>query len=278
MNSKQVIRKGKELLEQNDRSTLFNNFGRVYGMTTENVKGTFARYDFNGKDILTVCSSGDHILGALLKGANNVDAFDLNALTEYYFHFKKALIVGVSFSEFREFLVYNLIPTGRVLLKTYKKFRDYIEMPYRDFWDEIISYGLSNELDFRRLFINSLNSSYRYDSMVDYYSEEDYSLLQERIGLSQVNFIHSDLKKLSLQLESKYDYMFLSNIADYVGVFETKKIAQGLLPFVKDGGEIAFAYLYDITLKRALNYSSDLFEVDSVIKDASDYVLTLRKK
>ena len=277
MNSKQAIKKGKNLLNQNDRSTLFDSFARVYGMTTENVKGTFSHYDFTGKDILTVCSSGDHIFGALLNGASQVDAFDVNALTEYYFYFKKALIEGVSFAEFKDFLIYNLIPIGRLSLNTYEKFRDYIDMPYRDFWDEIINYGLSNNLDFRRLFNNSPNSSYRYDSMVDYYSEENYDLLKEKFALTHVNFIHCGLNKLSLQLEKPYDYMFLSNIADYVGVFETKKISEGLLPFVKDGGEIAFAYLYDISLRKALNYSSDLFRVDSVIKNASDYVLTLKK-
>lgn len=278
MNNNQVIKKGKGLLSQSDRSTLFSGFGRVYGMTTENVKGTFAHYDFEGKDVLTVCSSGDHILGALLKGANHVDAFDVNALTEYYFHFKKALIEGVSFSEFKEFLVYNLLPTGRFLSKTYEKFRDYMDTPYKEFWDEIINYALSNDLSFRNLFISSLNSSYRYENMVDYYSEESYNLLQEKLSLASVRFFHCDLSKLSLQLDSKYDYMFLSNIADYVGVFETKKMAEKLLPFVKDDGEIAFAYLYDIALKRARSYLSDLFEVDSVIKDSSDYVLTLKKK
>lgn len=277
MNSKQVIKKGKDLLGQNNNSTLFSNFGRVYGMTTENIRGTFAHYDFEGKDILTVCSSGDHILDALLKGANKVDAFDVNALTEYYFYFKKALIEGVSFSEFKEFLIYNLLPIGRISLKTYEKFRDYIDISYRDFWDEIINYGLSNNLDLRRLFINCLNSAGNYDSLVNYYSEENYNLLKEKVSSAHINFIHSGLNKLSLQLEGPYDYMFLSNIADYVGVFETKEIAEKLLPFVNDGGEIAFAYLYDISLKRALNYSSNLFEVDSVIKDTSDYVLTLKK-
>ena len=51
-------------LEQNQ---FFNPYNSSYLFTTENISGYMP--DLSGKRILTVCSSGDHYLNALLNGA-----------------------------------------------------------------------------------------------------------------------------------------------------------------------------------------------------------------
>lgn len=71
------------------------------------------------------------------------------------------------------------------------------------------------------------------------------------MGLVKINFIKSNLK--DLKLDEKYDYMFLSNISDYINTFyednylvNYKKLIFKFLEKVKI---IYFAYIYDVKSK-----------------------------
>jgi len=281
MNTKEMISKGKSLLDNKGRIHQFGYFSKVYPMTTENIKGYFKYYDMRNKDILTVCSSGDHIFDAFLMGAKSVDCFDINALCEYFYYFKKALIETSSFKEFQEKLVFNLIPTGTFKEQWYEKLRDYIEKPYQQFWDAIMEYSLSNGIPLNNLFLIGCVGNNYYTELINYFNENDFDLLKEIIADTKVNFIHSDLSYLPMFLENTYDYIFLSNIADYFGIDRALKLSTvGLLPFVNDGGEIAYAYMYDADIHNNHTIGSDnMIAIPSIIRNTrnNDLVLTLKK-
>ena len=58
----------------------FNNLSQIYSFTTENIAGYFEYLDFTNKNVLTVAASGDHIINAFYKGAEEVYGFDINYL------------------------------------------------------------------------------------------------------------------------------------------------------------------------------------------------------
>lgn len=276
MNNKELIRRGKKLLDGNN-DELFGTFSKIYPMTSENIKGTYELFDLKDKDILTVTSSGDHILCAALEGARRVDSFDINYLTEYYYHFKKAIIETYDFEKFREILLYSIIPIGVIKEKWYEEFRGHIDEKYQDFWDDIISYCLSNNLPFDRFILACPN----YFNLVNYLTLENYNLLKEVLPSLETNFIHSDLMHLDKHLDSSYDYMFFSNVADYVGISKVKDFTKAkLMGHLNPNGEIVYAYMYDSNKRTASRFEKDnIYPISSTINDdkAKDYILTLKK-
>ena len=81
-----------------------------------------------------------------------------------------------------------------------------------------------------------------------YLNEENYAIIKVRLGLVKIKFIKSNLK--NLKIDEKYDYMFLSNISDYINTFyednyliNYKKLIFNFLENVK---VIYFAYIYDV--------------------------------
>ena len=87
-----------------------------------------------------------------------------------------------------------------------------------------------------------------------YLNEEKYNIIRERLDDVKITFIESNLNEL--ELNDNYDYMFLSNISDYIEMFcnnldNYKKLIDKFLNNVKT---IYFAYIYDInsTSKRSM--------------------------
>lgn len=68
-------------------------FGKLYRNTNENLTKVLTSYDFKDKNVLSVLASSDQIFSCYFLGANNVDTFDSNKLTYYYFFLKKWAIL-----------------------------------------------------------------------------------------------------------------------------------------------------------------------------------------
>ena len=278
MTNEELIRRGKKLLDGSYGNELFSSFGKMYPMTSENIKGTYELFDLKDKDVLSVISSGDHIFSAILNGAKSVTGFDVNYLTEYYYHFKKAMIETYDLDKFKEVLLYNIIPIGRIKEKWYEEFRDTIDDKYRIFWDEIVKYSLNKELPLDSLILACPN----YFNLIDYLSEEKYNKLKENLGYVKTDFIHSDLLHLDKHLERKYDFMFFSNISDYIGINKTKELSKiKLMGNLKENGTIVYAYMYNAERKVVRRFEKDnAYPITSAYydNDLKDYVLVMRKK
>ena len=96
-------------------------------------------------------------------------------------------------------------------------------------------------IDFSRDFQNKIDCNL-------YLNEENYAIIKDRLGLVKIKFLKSNLK--NLKIDEKYDYMFLSNISDYINTFyednyliNYKKLIFNFLENVK---VIYFAYIYDV--------------------------------
>lgn len=276
MKNKELIRRSKKLLTGEEKE-IFTSVSKVYPMTTENIKQTYENFDLKDKKILTVASSGDHILCAALQGAGQIDSFDINVLAKYYYYLKKAIIETYDFKDFKDILLYNIIPIGKIEKSWYDEFKTNIPNQYREFWDNIIEYSINENLPLDALFFATPN----YFPLVNYLKEENFEKLKEILPNIPVNFIQSDLVYLDKKLDDEYDYMFLSNIADYIGIDKAKKIAETkLMGHLKEGGQIAYAYMYDAPLSKVKRFDySEYYQVDPTTSktENKDCVLTLKK-
>ena len=96
-----------------------------------------------------------------------------------------------------------------------------------------------------------------------YLNEEKYNIIKKRLDDVKITFIESNLSEL--ELSDNYDYMFLSNISDYIEMFcnnldNYKKLIDKFLNNVKT---IYFAYIYDIN---SFSKRSMIDEIDEVKK------------
>ena len=272
MDNKQLIEKGKNLLNGKGYGKAFSDFNIVYPTTTENIKSTYALYDLKGKNILTVMSSADHVFCAMVDGARKIDAFDINYLTEYYYYFKKAIAETFDLDEFKKILLYSIIPIGLIKESWYLKFRENLNGKYLIFWDEIVNCSLKNNLPLNKLFFNSTIKP----RLVNYLNKDNYKKLRDAFEYCDVSFIHSDIHNLDNNISGKYDYMFLSNISDYVEINKMRNISKNnLSKFLTDDGDIAYAYVYYSPIeKKSLKNSYAVTSTIDVME--KDHVLTLK--
>lgn len=277
MDEKTKLEYAKNMLLNHD-SKLFDVFSMTFPTATENIKDMYAKLELKDKDILTVTSSGDHIFCAVKEGVKKVDSFDINYFTNYYVALKKAIIQTYDeFKDFENILFYKIISEGYVPKECYEEIRQNLEGKYQKFWDEIIDYADTLSLKLNNMFFKP--SSHIY-TLVNYLNNKDYTILRDNLSKIPINFIHSDITKLDEQLNSKYDYMFFSNIYDYIGIDTVKDYAkEKLIPYLNDNGEIIYAYMYDLDKNKAEKLSESFYHVPSITNanGIEDCILTLKK-
>ena len=70
---------------------------KVYRTSNELLDSIFKNFDINGKNVLTVGSSGDQIFYSLLSGAKKVRFVDADIYAVPFIEYKKALIKNLTF-------------------------------------------------------------------------------------------------------------------------------------------------------------------------------------
>lgn len=237
---------------QKDKS--FSKYSKPYLFTTENIKGYYQLLDFNNKDILTVCSSGDHILNAILCGAIRVDSFDINYFQKLVFDLKRVAIRY--FNNVNDFKDFFLSDNHFLNKEDYNKMRDYFDIDNlsqkesKDYWDKVIN-ELSNLYCVDRIFKCYSNDKF-YTRKNMYLDCEQYTKLRKKINNVETNFINCNIIQLKDKFDYQYDLILLSNIADYLeNIFDSNHlekyhnlIVDEISKLLKQDGQIVSAYLY----------------------------------
>ena len=265
-----------------NKETIEAYFDHLYHFTTEMINGYYKLLSFKGKKILTVMGSGDHTLNAILKGSRNIDTFDINPLAIYYYKLKEAAIKGLEYNEFCEFFYPCKLETINRNPKIwnhkiYLKFSPYLEPLYKKFWDSMYLEFSGEEIRNSKLFWEDNIMQTRLHRYNSYLTKNGYYLLKN-ILLNQkvkINFYNKNIS--NLELKQKYDYMFLSNISQYLNKIYKKdeleqfnelikKLANSLNP----NGILFHSYLYD--------YSYHINKKISISKLGKIYDLEMMKQ
>ena len=283
--AKELIQKQIFLNGSASQISIYQKYDRVYAFTNENIYGYMNQLDFEGKDnALCIMSSGDHPFNAALYGIKDIDTFDVNILTEYY-------VLGIKRSAILAFDYINYISFMNKLLDentSLDQINDLINLiiPYMDekykiYWRSLIDYyhylqkDSRNYINIFRLLLLDINKLDGY--MVNSYLKDEisYNKLRSNIGKLNINFKECCFNDLTNSFNNEYDFIFLSNILDYLHLdfdcnWDYKKlveIEQTLMPLLKNDGMIALNYIYNYFYINYNRYSENIINCTNFTKN-----------
>ena len=239
----------------------FSNRSFIYTFTNECIKEYLKYFELKDKNILTVTGSGDHILNMLLD-VDNIDTFDINLYAYYFYVLKSYALVTLELDEYLNFFLDKEISYNKKMFDKIKQnwkqdyIRDFFEYVFKNYYIKHTSLFTNNKYQDREKFIKNNT----------YLEEQNYYKLKNNILNKKVNFINSNLTKLTL--DKKYDYIFISNITDYLNnMFNSEPLKQykkflykSIIPYLKENGKI-ISYLYD---GKIVGFTNN--ELDKILK------------
>ena len=225
------IEDAKKLIESNRfGSKGFSDHTPVYEYTTEDIGNSIGHYTSKDR-ILTVLSSGDHVFNYLLRGAEDIEAFDLNVITKYYYKLKRAIIEKLSYDDFLK-EVSNLVPYGLAHLEELN-----IDGETYDFWDFYRQVQAEDRYERALLKVFPAGSK-RYNL---YFNSDSYKRLQEilRSGVN-VPFHHTNTLNLHKSITGQFSELNLSSIYSLIPKKDIPKVIRKLKPHLTEDGQILF--------------------------------------
>ena len=201
---------------------------RIFPFTNEMLNLYMPAFSFTGKRILANLGGGDFSLNAYLLGAKNIDTFDINEYSYYYYELKKALI---KFCDYDEFL--GIIENPIKIYKNFDAYKHLLKPEVAEVIHDMFQKYSGCLVGFaKKLFLPAqFNASEKTFSDTDFRnlrmtaqfrnfylsSEENYNTLRSYLlnGLDiESQFFLGDVTKL--QFASRYDLIYLSNIGDNI--------------------------------------------------------------
>lgn len=216
----------------------FFGYQPVYPFNTEDSSTVFNDYQnmIKGETVMTVTGSGDACLDLTMYGAKKIISFDANLLAKYYASLKLAFLS--SGLDFQKFISFFLGPgRGSEILQygTYLEIRDKLYGEYQYYWDQVFQYIHKNNIKITNtetaimfaqfnMFFANINTSMQNENgyLNIYNSENNYNKLQDIVmsedfkAEERIEFIDSDVLSVDSQLNDTFNFIYLSNIIDYL--------------------------------------------------------------
>lgn len=223
----------------------------IYCFTTENISGYIDEFKLFNKSLLTVGSSGDQVLNAILRGCDDVTLFDINPYAIYYLYLKITALLSLTKEEYCEFF---WPPESRFAYN--RKFLDssnlqkVIESLKSVNYDAYLFWSTLLENVPKKLIKKNLFFSEKYDKRVIQtinpylHSESVYELLRRRVENANITFINGNV--LGENNLGNYDNIWLSNICCYLSLSEIKELVDKMSGHLNASGKLLISYLYDI--------------------------------
>lgn len=242
-------------------------FNSIYPFTSENIAGYMKDLDLTSKKVITVTGSTDHILNAILQGATEITTFDINPLTKPYMDLKISALKNLSYEDFIKLLLFESNMNLDYSIISSLDMSDKSKM----FWLEQLSkynnsgIELRNSSLFNTKYFNP--NSKLWQNL--YLEKNKYNLLKQQLKDTNITFINTSIK--DLKVDEHFDYMFLSNISDYLSLMydsdTLKQYRDLLIEFQKKIDIIYFAYLYDIGNSNPRTEIDDLNKVKEIFSN-----------
>ena len=253
----------------------FDVYQKVYAGTNENIDGYMSQVNFNRKEkVLSVLASGDHVFNSVCYGITNIDTFDTNRLTEYYaLGIKRSAILAFDYSNYLLFMKKILDDKTNIneINELIYLVMPYMEEKHKNYWKEIIEYNYNMQKNllkplnlFHMLLINLQETL--QDTLKNTYllNEDKYNELRNRLSQVNITFQNYECLELPNKIYRKYDFIFLSNIADYFykkfGYFweydKLRKVENEFDNLLEEDGILFLAYLYKFCNVKKNSYNS----------------------
>ena len=226
-------------------------------------------FDLEDRTLLTIGSSCDQAINAILHGAKDITVFDICPFVKEYYYLKKAAILALSIDEFMNFFCYKnysmMIIDNKMAfdMDIYLKIRNTLKSYSDDilyFWD-MIFFKYNGIVIRRQMFSTDENRSMILRKINDYLCDEgNYLKLRKIIDNTNIEFVRGDI--FTSEITKKYDNIFLSNLACYHSLANIKELFLKMHDHLNDEGKMLLAYLYETT-----EYSDDYMSGEPEIYD-----------
>lgn len=232
-------------------------YDKVYYQINEDINDVLLGEDFTDKDVLSVLASADQYFMFKALDAKNVDAFDFNRLTMYYYFLRKW---SIKYNNdvypdiiYDDSYVENLLEKVEVSSDLEKKALDFFKR------------HVSNGSDFSKLF---------YDVDAQPYGNTLFQNVRQlkKIVDSDFTFYNMDLFRNNRDLiTKKYDYLYISNILDWAREDSSKiTIAKdNLLSLLKDNGKVICSRLVNRSKSGVLS-EREIFDENFQLREFAD--------
>jgi len=193
--------------------TSFGNFDPSYLWTNEDMK-LYPKENLKGKNILTITSSGDHALNAILNGGGIIDSFDVNQFSKYVSALKIAMIKKYDYYDFFkrmdwienvESLNFNSKENIIDRVRKYLSYDEYL------FWSAFEYLRTNNKICF-----NDVINVYGNLKKNVYSKAFSYNKLKRNLKKAKITYYDSDIMDIEKSVNKKYDRVFLINVLEYV--------------------------------------------------------------
>lgn len=227
-----------------------NGFSELYSFTTENISGYINSFDLKEKSLLTVGSSGDQALNAIVKCCKDITVLDINPYTKFYYYLKVAGIIELSKDEFLEFFKYKSYPkvfrdNNNVFnKKSYDKLKMTLRLlDYESylFWDELIN-NYSGEKLRKQLFSMDEDRTEVIEKANLYLDNYIFENLKSKLTHIFPNFITGNI--FQDEVSQLFDVIWLSNIGVYHSREKVKVMTDKSSNILKNNGSLLISYLY----------------------------------
>lgn len=240
----------------------FSEYQRVYKDTNENIDSYMRLMDLEGKrNALTVLASGDHAFNLVYHGILDIETFDTNRLTEYYsLGLKRAAILKYDYYSYLCFMrkIVDRKTSLEELTELVKGLFSFMDSKMCLYWQGVIEYNYKIQKHqeqplnlFQMILINIQKEQMAIAKNTYLKDLASYNKFQENLKRAHISFQCCDCMILDSVFKCQYDFLFLSNIADYFdksfGLYwkydKLKEYEKRLLKIMKENGQIALAYL-----------------------------------
>ena len=261
-----------------------NGFCEIYPFTTENISGYIDDFDLKDKSLLTVGSSGDQVLNAILKGCRDITLLDINPYTKFYYYLKAASIITLGYDEFMDFFRYKDYP--RCFKNNYNTFSKEVYDRVKDilrildyesslFWDEL--FNNFDSIDIRNNLFSSdegVNSEI-IESNLYLINKDNYNILKNNLKRVRPTFINDDIFKglfAKTFFGRTFDNIWLSNLPSYHSTNETSYLVDALDEVLNDNGSLLISYMYD-TKRNSYYYDKwpEIYDLEKTFRTFKKY-------
>ncbi len=240
---------------------------KIYSRSTEITDDFLCDFDFKGKRVITVGSSGDQVLTFAFLGCKDITLMDGNPLTPFFVNLKLAALKSLTREEFITFFNQDILKQDNnddfMNMRLYGKIRSNLDEKTQVFWDKLYD----DEIHKRIFHIYSgVNESSNPPYLT---SDEKYEELRSKIDEVKVSFHHSDISAFHEHAEGEYEFIDLSNIYSYVSKEKYWKAVESLYQHLSKDGYLKLHYCNKDELNDFAYLDKNAFSVPvKNIKDA----------
>lgn len=213
---KAIIETKKLMTEEDNDLKPFTAYSPFYFHTNENLKKCLGNLDFNKERALSVMASGDQTFNLIYLGVKQIDTFDVNVLTYFVYHLRRAIFLAYGFERSSEIedLFWFSFTNPKKLLDILITLRSFMSDDVYIFFEEILKYnsflapndGYNSFYDLCRDVV--VTGSNLYDV-----NQHTFRQLQDNLDNATLTFKSCEIEDLFL--DDVYDLMYFSNISEY---------------------------------------------------------------